>query len=78
MESPAVASHPLRLRRRWPSSLKAQISGGKAAFFVNALSRLRQSYGGPRDNLFDVRYKSLALSPFTTLRHSAISRLHAS
>ena len=48
------------------------------AFVANALSRLRQGYGGPRDNSLDVRYKSLALSPFTTLRHSAIRRLHAS
>jgi hypothetical protein len=31
LESPAVASHPLRLRRRYWQSPKAQISGGQAA-----------------------------------------------
>src|SRR5882724_2918823 len=32
LESPAVASHPLRLRRRCWQSPKAQISGGQAAY----------------------------------------------
>jgi len=50
----------------------------EGAFVANALSRLRQGYGGPRDNALDVRYKFLALSPFTTVRHSATRRLHAS